>query len=227
MARWAIPPNLHSVIEGGPPCFHAEHNIGCKDNLIPRYNDSHACVRCIAALSEGRLTLDAHRISRKHRRRFLEFWSLVEIRSPDECWPWHGQFHKGTTSGFFSVRRHWHVSRAFSAFRVAFWYSWGDVGRLPIVHTCGHNDCCNPLHMRAKGVPHFCMSPRQMAANLEFSTSKLHDETLWFLHTYRERNPMAFNKLKRQNEDWIADMMAEEEEDSDTEIDEKMIAETL
>ena len=56
-----------------------------------RYTDSHACVRCISALTEGRLgSLDVHKIHRTFRRRFLEFWSFVEIGDPDECWNWHG-----------------------------------------------------------------------------------------------------------------------------------------
>ena len=56
MAQWALPPDLHSQIEGGPLCFHSDHNIGAKDGLIPRYKDSHACVRCVAALYTHRHT---------------------------------------------------------------------------------------------------------------------------------------------------------------------------
>ena len=77
MAQWPIPPNLHSKIEGGPVCFCKDHSIGSKDGRIPRYSDSHACVRCISSLTEGRLSLDIHEIEKKHRRRFLEFWSFL------------------------------------------------------------------------------------------------------------------------------------------------------
>ena len=87
MARWPIPPDLHTRTIGGPLCPHAEHSIGSRDGRVPRYDDSHACVRCIAGLTEGRLSLDVHKIEKTHRRRFLEFWSYVEIRGLDECWP--------------------------------------------------------------------------------------------------------------------------------------------
>ena len=93
MAQWPIPPDLHSEIEGGPFCPFHEHSLGSRDGRIPRYTDSHACVRCISALTEGRLSLDVHKIHRTFRRRFLEFWSFVEIGDPDECWNWHGNTH--------------------------------------------------------------------------------------------------------------------------------------
>ena len=73
MAQWPLPPNLHSEIAGGPVCFHADHSIGSKDGLVPRYTDSHACVKCISALTEGRLYLDVHKIEIKYLLRFLEY----------------------------------------------------------------------------------------------------------------------------------------------------------
>ena len=148
MARWSLPPDLHSRVVGGPVCPHAEHSIGSRDNRVPRYDDSHACVRCVAGLTEGRLSLDVHKIEKTHRRRFLEFWSYVEIRGPDECWPWHGPMHTKSNSSYFPIPRFWNHGRQYSAPRVATWYTWGDIGRLPIKHTCGNNNCCNPLHIR-------------------------------------------------------------------------------
>ena len=62
MAQWALPPDLHTKIESGPICFFHEHSIGSRDGQIPRYSDSHACVRCVSALTEGRLSLDVHKI---------------------------------------------------------------------------------------------------------------------------------------------------------------------
>ena len=105
MARWPLPPDLHSRVVGGPVCPHAEHSIGSRDNRVPRYDDSHACVRCVAGLTEGRLSLDVHKIEKTHRRRFLEFWSYVEIRSPDECWLWHGPMHTKSNSSYFPIPR--------------------------------------------------------------------------------------------------------------------------
>ena len=62
MARWALPPDLHQRTVGGPLCYFRDHNLGSRDGRIPRYDDSHACVRCVSALMEGRLSLDVHRI---------------------------------------------------------------------------------------------------------------------------------------------------------------------
>lgn len=203
MARWPIPPDLHSEIIGGPLCFFHEHSIGSKDGRVPRYADSHACVRCISSLTEGRLTLDVHKIQKKHRRRFLEFWSFVEIGEPDECWPWRGAFHCRSSSTIFRVPRHWHRSHQFAAPRAATWFTWGDIGRLPIKHLCGNNDCCNPLHIRVQGVPHYYYNRRLQTIDLEFSTHKLSRETTLFLKTTQERDPRRFKKLEATNRLWI------------------------
>ena len=203
MAQWPIPPDLHSRIAGGPLCPFAEHSIGSKDGRIPRYDDSHACVRCVSALTEGRLTLDVHRIHRSYRRRFLEFWSFVEIQGPDECWPWRGQMHSRANSSYFPMPRHWNAGRQYSAPRVATWFTWGDIGRLPIKAVCGDNNCCNPLHIRIKGVPHFFHNRHLQLIDLEFSSHKLTSETTDFLITTREKDPKRFQRMEKSNKLWI------------------------
>ena len=96
IAQWPLPPArlLHKEISGGPLCFHKAHNLGAKDGRIPRYSDSHACIKCVAALSEGRFSIDVHQIEKKHRKNFLTFWSLVDIRGTDDCWTWEGKYNK-------------------------------------------------------------------------------------------------------------------------------------
>lgn len=203
MAQWAIPPNLHSHMGGGPRCFFSDHSIGSKDGKISRYTDSHACVKCISSLTEGRLALDVHRIDRKYRRRFLEFWSFVEIRDADECWPWRGKYHSRSNSGYFSIPRHWGSGRQYSAQRCAAWFTWGDIGRLPIKAVCGDNNCCNPLHLRVKGVPHFFHNRHLQAVDLEFSSNKLTHETQLFLETTHDKDPRRFEKIEKTNKMWI------------------------
>lgn len=219
MARWAIPPNLHTETIGGPVCYFHDHNIGSRDGRIPRYSDSHACVRCISSLMEGRLTLDVHRMEARHRRRFLEFWSFVEIRDPEECWPWRGRFHSRSSSGYFSIPRHWGRGRSFSAQRVATWFSWGDVGVLPIKHTCGDNNCCNPLHVRVQGVPHFYHNRKLLLLDLEFNSRKLSRETDSFLVTTRDRDPKRFEEFERHNRAWIEYRIASQQPVQPGEID--------
>ena len=203
MAQWPIPPDLHARTQGGPLCPFADHSLGSRDGRIPRYDDSHACVRCVSALTEGRLVLDVHRIHRSFRRRFLEFWSFVEIGEPDECWQWHGNTHRTSNSTYFSIPRFWGSARQYSAPRVAFWFTWGDIGRLPIKAVCGNNHCCNPLHLRAKGVPHYFHNRHLQKMDLEFSTNKLNHETQLFLHATQEKDALRFEKIQKTNKLWI------------------------
>jgi hypothetical protein len=203
MARWSLPPDLHREITGGPLCFFHAHSLGSRDGRVPRYSDSHACVRCIAALTEGRLSLDVHTIHRQHRRRFLEFWSLVDIGHPEECWGWQGAFHGRCGTPIFPIPRHWGSARQYSAQRVAVWYSWGDVGRLPIKPLCGESNCCNPLHVRVQGVPHYYHNRRLQVLDLEFNSRKLLQETQAFLVVTRQRDPGRYAKLEKTSKAWL------------------------
>jgi hypothetical protein len=214
MARWAIPPKLHSEISGGPLCFKAEHAIGCRDGLIPRYSDSHACVRCITDLTQRRVALDVHAIHAHSRPRFLEFWSLVQLGPPDTCWTWQGAKHISNGTGVAVLPRHWSSSRQYSAQRVAFWFTWGDIGRLPIKTLCGNSNCCNPLHLRAVGVPHHHHGAKLSRIELEFSVPQLHADALAFLQTARHEDPKVLRRLRRANAPWIEQLLARHERDS-------------
>ena len=143
------------------------------------------------------LNLDVHKIERKYRRRFLEFWSFVEIKDADECWPWRGKYHSRSNSSYFPIPRHWGSGRQYSAQRVAAWFTWGDIGRLPIKAVCGNNNCCNPLHLRVKGVPHFFHNRHIQLVDLEFSSNKLTHETQLFLETTCEKDPRRFEKIQK------------------------------
>lgn len=69
------------------------------------------------------------------------WWTKVDIRTPDECWPWTaGTFHYG--HGCFSVK-----GKSVPAHR------WGYsqlVGPIPsglfVCHSCDNPPCCNPRH---------------------------------------------------------------------------------
>ena len=208
MTQWALPPGrlLHKEISGGPLCFHKDHNIGARDGRIPRYSDSHACVRCVAALTEGRFSIDVHRIERKYRRNFLTFWSLVDIDDPDACWDWQGPISsRGTCT--FAIPRHWTSGRQFAAHRSAFWFSHGDIGRLPLKRLCSNPRCCNPLHYKAHGVPHFFHRRHLKEIDLNFNNRKLLGETTLFLNTMSARDPVRFQKIESVNQLWIRHRM--------------------
>jgi hypothetical protein len=204
MARWPIPSNLHDHVSSGPLCPFLDHSRGSLDGQVPRYGDSHACVRCIGALTEGRLALDIRRIHKQYRRKFLEFWSFVDITSPDACWQWHGHTYANGSSTYFPMPRHWGKGRQYSAPRVATWFTWGDIGRLPIEHSCGNKFCCNPLHIRIKGVPHFHHNRRLASIDLVGDGQRLRDETSEFLQVTRELHPARYEKIERINIAWIS-----------------------
>jgi hypothetical protein len=203
MAQWLIPQDLHQRITSGPLCPFIEHACGSLDGQVPRYDDSHACVRCVAALTEGRLELSVRRIHPQLRRRFLEFWSFVDIDHPDDCWEWQGQRYADGSSTYFPFPRFWGRGRQYSAPRVATWLTWGDIGRLPLKHTCGNHLCCNPLHIRVRGVPHFHHNRRLASIELTTSAQRLLQDTGEFLSITRERAPGRYRRLERMGAEWI------------------------
>lgn len=203
MAQWPIPQDLHSRIVQGPACPFKDHSHGSLDGQIPRYDDSHACVRCIGALTEGRLELSINRIHRSHRRRFLEFWSFVAIEDPDDCWEWQGHVYGDGSSSYFPFVRHWGKGRQYSAPRVATWFTWGDIGRLPISHVCENKFCCNPLHIRVRGVNHFHHRRHLRVIDLASSQRRLIRDTQEYLQVVRDSLPRVFRKMEEVNADWI------------------------
>lgn len=203
MPRWKIPDDLHSRIANGPLCPFADHSVGSLDGQIPRFDDSHACVRCIGALTEGRLELSLPRIHKTYRKRFLEFWSLVAIGDPTDCWIWQGNRYANDSSSYFPIKRHWGTGRQYSAPRVATWFTWGDVGRLPVKNICEDPHCCNPLHIRVLGVPHFHHRRQLATINLFSSASTLISDTQAYIEAARDTSPAAFARLERANAAWI------------------------
>ena len=203
MASWTLPPDLHHEISSGPLCPFGEHAIGSRDGRIPRYSDSHACVRCVSSLTEGRLSLDVRRIHPRWQRRFLEYWSFVDITDHDECWEWRGARHGKTGTAIYSIPRHWSSTHQWGARRVGVWLSWGDIGRLPIKNLCGNSNCVNPLHSRILGVPHFYNGLRFDAIELDTKAAKLINDTGEFLAVTRLRDPRRFCTFLEINTDWM------------------------
>ena len=71
-----------------------------------------------------------------------KFWASVDIKDPDECWPWKAG-HSGDNYGAFSY------FGVHKAHRIA-WalYNNKEVpeGKL-ILHRCNNKGCCNPKHL--------------------------------------------------------------------------------
>ena len=73
------------------------------------------------------------------------FWKRVDVRGPDECWPWlAGTTEKGY--GVFWPRK----GRPEGAHRVAWELSSTEPipDGLDVMHSCDNPPCCNPAHLK-------------------------------------------------------------------------------
>jgi hypothetical protein len=179
----------------GEPCPFLEHSISSPTGNVPREAGSGACVRCLAALAEGQLELDVRAIHRDFRGRYLEFWSLVEIDHPDECWPWVGST-RSDGRAFVNYYRGAEARRLqLPVQRVAAFYSWGDVGKLRISASCKTPNCCNPLHMRIHGVPHFRNQKAMAAVRLYPQAELLNAHARQYLEALAQHRPRRHQRL--------------------------------
>ncbi len=139
---------ISNTAEEGELCLYSGHSIGRFAPHSMRYDSHQACVRCVAAAREGRMSFDINRLMKKHRKRALKFWSQVEIGSPDDCWDWKGTINAKTKQPQFAWRRHGiSSSTQHHPQRVAMWFTWGDLGFTGVKTTCGNKYCCNPFHL--------------------------------------------------------------------------------
>jgi hypothetical protein len=81
------------------------------------------------------------------RRAQLDFWSLVDILSPGECWPWKGGIDTNGYGFFEEENRHVIAHRrAYEKHHGAIPEGDGYHGTV-IRHTCDNPPCCNPGHL--------------------------------------------------------------------------------
>jgi hypothetical protein len=70
------------------------------------------------------------------------FWAKVDIRLPDECWPWKSHTKKGY--GYFHPQKHLSMRANRFAYEIFF-------GPIPdglcVCHECDNPNCCNPAHL--------------------------------------------------------------------------------
>lgn len=69
------------------------------------------------------------------------FWSKVDVRGEDECWPWMVG-HNQDGYGIFHIER-----RSVHAHRVALALALGGILKEQALHHCDFPPCCNPAHL--------------------------------------------------------------------------------
>jgi hypothetical protein len=76
------------------------------------------------------------------------FWSRVEVRGPDDCWPWTaGKDRDGYGVIRFDPAVTGKAKRHKKAHRVAFFIEHGRWPEPAGLHRCGNFDCCNVRHI--------------------------------------------------------------------------------
>lgn len=70
------------------------------------------------------------------------FWAKVDIRGPDDCWPWVGA-RNGYGCGHLGIS-----GKNVSAHRLAYELVKGPIlDGTEVCHSCDNHPCCNPAHL--------------------------------------------------------------------------------
>lgn len=75
-----------------------------------------------------------------------KFWSRIERRGPEECWPWTAG-HNGLGYGIFYVGSK-DTRRGVLAHRISLTLEKGERPSAFCLHSCDNPGCCNPGHLR-------------------------------------------------------------------------------
>ena len=211
-ACWYLGDSFHSEVAMSHACLFARHNHGARDRRSLRYTDTQACVHCVSELVRPSLNLDVNAILRPYQLHYLEFWSLVDVRSPSECWEHQNRvLDFGKNSWSKMVRRPAWLDlkqTRIAPYRVASWFSWGDTGVLEVKPICGNKACCNPLHLRVQHVPHFHHAAQLGRIDLCLKIQEHKGHIARLLENRKNGPPGELALFRRISPDWIDRILA-------------------
>lgn len=91
-----------------------------------------------------RLRRTASRGHADERNNESDFWNLVTVLGPDDCWEWQG--HRNAKTGYGAIS--WQGAKTYTH-RLALQLSRGIPASRFVLHHCDNPPCCNPYHLYA------------------------------------------------------------------------------
>jgi hypothetical protein len=123
-------------------------------------------------------------------REIANFWKFVDVRGPDECWPWLG----GTTNTGYGTWNSPANGKTLLATRVAYFLQFGeDPYPFNTLHTCDNPPCQNGAHL-FKGTQHqnmLNMIAKGRGARGDKSGARRHPERY-----FKKLNPVAAETMR-------------------------------
>lgn len=82
---------------------------------------------------------------RTKEQTIADFWMRTDVRGPNECWEWLGNYPGIQKNKYGSV---WQFGKERRASRVAAEFKYGDYpNELRVLHSCDNTRCVNPHHL--------------------------------------------------------------------------------
>lgn len=140
-----------------------------------RHSEDHYCYHCIREISSNCCGFDVNYLTPAYKARFIDFLNYVDVRSPQECWPFESKSSRVKFPSYRSSTAKTQCENVTPA-KIMFTAAWGDIGKLRIKRKtgiCNDPTCVNPLHWEC--VANIKISPKTinpLVLKLDFAKIK-------------------------------------------------------